>query len=117
MKGDIGQRVRDLIQRICDENEVDIISGAVSLDHVHILVSIRPDLSISKLVKSVKGETSHKLQMEYPSLRKEYWGRHLWARGYFCVSIGNVNEEMIKEYIEHHFEGDEANESFRIEER
>jgi putative transposase len=115
LKGDIAYRVRDLIRRICEENEVEIIKGAISEDHVHLLVSMKPNLSVSKLVQRLKGKTSHKVQMEHESLRKAYWGRHFWARGYFCVSIGNVNEKMIKEYIEHHFEGEGSSDSFRIE--
>jgi len=54
--------------------------------------------------------------MEFPQLKKKYWGQHLWARGYFCVSVGNVTKQMIKEYIEHHFEGKEQEDPFRLEE-
>lgn len=67
-------------------------------------------------MRYVKGKTSRKLQMEFPSLRKRYWGQHLWARGYFAVSTGNVTDEMIKRYIEHHFEGEGTEDSFRVEE-
>ncbi len=54
--------------------------------------------------------------MEFPSLRKRYWGQHLWARGYFAVSVGTVSEEMVRQYIEHHLEGEGADGSLRIEE-
>ena len=47
----------------------------------------------------MKGSSSHKLQMEYKELNKQYWGRHLWARGYFVASSGNVTDEVIAEYI------------------
>jgi putative transposase len=116
LKGEIGVRARDLIRRICVEENVEILSGAIASDHVHILVSIDPSTSISTLVKFLKGKTSRKLQMEFPELKKKYWGQHLWARGYFAVSTGNVTAEMIREYIEHHFEGPEAKDSFRVEE-
>ncbi|MDD2935541.1 MAG: IS200/IS605 family transposase [Candidatus Pacebacteria bacterium] len=116
LKGDIGTRTRDLIRRICNEENVDIISGSVSPDHVHILVSIDPKISISKLLKFLKGKTSRKLQIEFPELRKKYWGQHLWARGYFVVSTGNVTTEMISEYIKHHFENKESpHDPFRVE--
>lgn len=115
LKGEIGTRCRDLLRRICVEENVEILSGAVASDHVHILVSIDPSTSISNLVKFLKGKTSRKLQMEFPELKKRYWGQHLWARGYFAVSTGNVTAAMIKEYIEHHFEGPEAEDSFRVE--
>ena len=115
LKGDIGQRVKYLIRQIAVENGVEILSGAVAPDHVHILISIDPSISISTLVKYLKGKTSRKLQMEFPELKKKYWGQHLWARGYFAVSVGNVTSLMIKEYIEHHFEGKEGEDSFRVE--
>lgn len=115
LKGEIGQRAKDLIRRICVEEGAEILSGSVSPDHIHILLSINPSTSISKLAKNIKGKTSRKLQMEFPELRKKYWGQHLWARGYFCVSVGNVTKQMIQEYIEHHFEGKEGEDSFRVE--
>lgn len=51
------------------------------------------------LVQYMKGTTSRKLQMEYKEINKEFWGRHLWARGYFVASSGNVTDEIIQEYI------------------
>ena len=115
LKDQIGQRAKTLIRRICTEENVEIISGSISPDHVHLLVSIDPSLSISKLVKYLKGKTSRRLQMEFPELGKKYWGQHLWARGYFAVTIGNVTAKMIEEYINHHFEGKEHEDSFRVE--
>jgi putative transposase len=55
----------------------------------------------------LKGRSSHKLMMTFPSLQKQYWGRHMWARGYFCCSSGNVSDEMIKNYIENQNVDDE----------
>ena len=116
LTGDLALRTRDLIRRICVEENVEILKGTVSSDHVHILVSIDPSTPVSTLVKYLKGKTSRMLQMEYPTLRKRYWGQHLWARGYFAVSVGNVSAEMIKQYIEHHLEeGTEGEDVFRIE--
>lgn len=114
LKKDIGERTKNLIRQIAVENGVEILSGAVAPDHVHILISIDPSISVSTLVKYLKGKTSRKLQMEFPELKKKYWGQHLWARGYFAVSVGNVTSAMIKEYIEHHFEGKEGEDSFRV---
>ena len=97
--GNIAKRTQELIRQICKNNEVDILSGHVSKDHIHLLVSAPPHLSVSKLVQYLKGNTSHKLQMEYKELNKQYWGRHLWGRGYFAASSGNVTDEVIMEYI------------------
>ena len=100
LTGEIGNRTRDLIREICFANYVDILSGHMSPDHIHILVSIPPSLAISKLVQYIKGKTSRKLMQEFPNLGKRYWGQHIWARGYFAVTVGNLNQQQVQEYIE-----------------
>ena len=97
--GQIAKRTQELIRLICKKNDVEILSGHVSKDHIHLLVSVPPYLSVSKLVQYLKGSTSHSLQMEYKELNKQYWGRHMWGRGYFAASSGNVTDEVIMEYI------------------
>ena len=99
MTGLVGARVRDLVRQICNENEVEIIKGHVSKDHVHLFVSVPPSLAISKLVQYLKGKSSYKMLQENKQLSKEFWGRHLWARGYFVATSGNVTDEIILEYI------------------
>ncbi len=99
LTGQIAKRTRELIRGICKGNDVEILAGHVSKDHVHLLVSVPPHLSASKLVQYVKGATSRKLLMEYKELNQQFWGRHLWARGYFVASSGNVTDEVIAEYI------------------
>ena len=112
--GEVAKRVRELVCQVCEANEVRVLRGQVSRDHVHVLLSVPAPLSVSKLMQYLKGKTSHTLQMEYPHLRKRYWGRHLWARWYYCVSAGNVTEEMVGDYIEGHDQRPH-DESFRIE--
>jgi putative transposase len=97
---EIGRRVRDIVRLICTSLDVDIIKGNIRRDHVHLLVSVPPTLSMSKLVQRMKGVTSRKLLQENRGLNKAYWGRHLWSRGYFAASIGDVTEEVIAQYIE-----------------
>ena len=97
--GKIAERTRELIRGICQQNEVEILAGHVSKDHIHLLVSVPPILSVSKLVQYLKGYSSRKLQMEYKEINKQFWGRHLWARGYFVASSGNITDEVIAEYI------------------
>ena len=99
MVGIVAERVRELIRQICKENEVDILKGHVSKDHVHLFVSVPPHLAISKLVQYLKGKSSYKLLQENKSLSKEFWGKHLWGRGYFVATSGNVTDEVILEYI------------------
>ena len=76
-------------------------------------MSIPPQVTISRLVQRLKGRSSHSLLMEHAHLRKVFWGRHVWARGYFCCSSGNVTDEVIKQYIENQRHEDDAN--FRVE--
>ena len=99
LTGKIAQRTRELIRITCANNEVEILTGHIGKDHIHMLVSVPPYLSASKLVQYLKGNTSRKLQMEFKKLNKQYWGQHLWARGYFVASSGNVTDEVIAEYI------------------
>jgi len=99
MTGKIAARTRELIRIICSNNNVQILSGHVSKDHIHLLLSVPPHLSVSKLVQYLKGNSSYKLQQEFKELNKQYWGRHLWGRGYFAASSGNVTDEVIMEYI------------------
>ncbi len=92
-------RIRELIREICVTLDIEIIKGHVSKDHVHVFLSIPPHHSVSKVVKQLKGKTSYKMLSENKSLRQKCWGRHLWARGYFAASSGNVTDEVIMEYI------------------
>ena len=104
LKGDIQKRCRELLIQICDAEDVRILSGVVSKDHVHLLVSAPPVMAPSEIMRRIKGRSSAKLFESFPDLKKRYWGRHFWARGYFCVTSGDFTEEMIKGYLEHHFE-------------
>jgi putative transposase len=102
LKGDVQLRCRELIIQVCDAEDVRILKGVVSKDHVHMLIEYPPKTSLSDLVKRLKGRTSRILQQEFPQLRKQYWGRHFWAIGYGAWSTGNITEEVVKKYLEHH---------------
>jgi len=99
LTGEVATRVRDMIREICGQHEVTILKGHVAKDHLHLFVSIPPQVTISRLIQWLKGKSSYKLMGEFPHLQKQFWGRHLWARGYFCCSSGNVTDEVISEYI------------------
>ena len=107
-------RVRELVRQTCEIFEIKILTGVVSKDHVHILVSAPPHMAPSAIMRRIKGRSSSKLFEEFPLLKKRYWGRHFWARGYFCATAGQLTEEMIQEYLEHHFEPNPAD-NFRTE--
>ena len=110
----VGIRLRE----ICRTNEIEILQGHVSRDHVHILVSAPPNMSASKIMQYIKGKSSRKLMMEFRHLNKQFWGRHMWARGYFVATSGNVTDEVIQEYIR--LQGQEppsGDENFRVEDQ
>jgi len=98
--GQVAIRARDIIRQIAMEHEIEILTGKVSCDHVHILIAYRPNQELSKLVQYLKGISSRVLLQEFAHLRKKFWGHHFWARGYFAVSSGTITDEMIHEYIE-----------------
>ena len=100
LKDEVGHRLRDIIRQVCSTEKVDILKGAIGLDHVHLLLEIPPYMSVSRIVQHLKGESSRKLQLEYPMLKKQFWGQHLWAIGYFCATTGTVTDTVVKKYIE-----------------
>lgn len=102
LRGVVGLRFRDLARQVCSDMGVEILSGAISGDHVHMLVSVPPQVSVSKVVQKIKGKSSYKMQRELAQLRKEYWGQRMWGRRYFACSTGNVTDDMIRQYIEGH---------------
>ena len=114
--GDIQIRCRTLLIQICEAEDVHILKGVVSKDHVHTHIEYRPSLSMSYLVKKLKGRSSRKLQQEFPALKSRYWGRHFWAICYGCWSTGNITDEMVNEYLEHNRKpGDGENKDFILE--
>jgi putative transposase len=99
LSGDVAIRVRDILRRIAIEHDLIIISGKIARDHVHVFLSYRPNQEISQIVQWLKGISSRVLLQEFPSIRKQCWGQHLWARGYLAVSSGTITDEMIRDYI------------------
>jgi putative transposase len=100
LTGEVAIRMRELVRDVCKARDVEILKGLISREHVHIFVSVPPQLSISELMKSIKGRTSRKILMEFKTLNRQFWGRHFWTRGYFVASSGNITDEMVMQYIE-----------------
>ena len=99
LHGPIAIRARELIRQGCEARKITILQGSVGKEHIHLLLSCPPSLAPSKIMQYLKGRSSRLLQDEFPELKKKYWGQHLWARGYFCATVGNVTEEIIRNYI------------------
>ena len=100
MQGDVAKRLRELVREIVRSNNIEILKGHIRPEHVHLLLSVPPSLAPSRVMQAIKGKTSHHLLRDFRALRKEFWGRHLWARGYFVATSGNVTDEVIAQYIE-----------------
>ncbi len=115
LKGEVQKRCRDILRQVCDANDILILKGVVSKDHVHMHISYPAKLSISEIVKRLKGRSSRMLMSEYPVLKKRYWGKHFWAIGYGAWSTGNITDEMVQEYLEHHRDRPNGDENFILE--
>ena len=112
LRGEIGKRLRELIRQGCEARGITIVTGSVGHDHVHLLLSCPTELAPSKIAQYLKGRSSKLLQDSFRDLKKRYWGQHLWARGYFCATVGSVTDEMVREYISRQ-EGS-INETFKV---
>ena len=99
LTGVYAESVREHIRDICKANDVEILKGHISKDHIHLLVSAPPHLAISRLMQYIKGKSSYKMMSKFPDLKKSFWGRHIWARGYFVATSGTVTDEVIAKYI------------------
>ncbi len=115
LKGELGYRVRELVRQFCCENDISILKGVVSKDHMHLYISYPPHWAVSNIVKRLKGMTSRKLQQEYADLSKRYWGKHFWAVGYGAFSSGEITDKMIQEYLNNHDTKYDHDEDFTVE--
>ena len=91
LQGPMRERIREII-----------VQGVPGRDNVHMFLSILPKLALSNVMQRIKGRSSRRIQMEFPELRKRYWGRRFWARGYFSTTSGNVTDDIITQYLELH---------------
>ena len=115
LTGDIQKRCRELLIQVCDTEDVRILSGVVSKDHIHMHIEYPPSVSISNLVKRMKGRASRLLQKEYTELSKRYWGKHLWGIGYGAWSTGNITEEIVQDYLKRHKSSSNDTEAFKVD--
>ena len=100
LRGEVAVRLRDLVREICKSYDIEILKGHVRPDHVHLLLSVPPTMSPSRVMNAIKGKSSNRLMRGFRELNRQFWGRHLWSRGYFVATSGNVTDEILKRYIE-----------------
>jgi putative transposase len=101
LTGAIKKLVEEDIQMLCEWKGCEIQEMSVQIDHIHLVVSIPPKVSVSSLMGTLKGKLAIKLFKSYPKMKQKlYWGNHFWARGYFVSTIG-IDEDLIKRYVAH----------------
>ena len=108
LQGELRLRVREIIAQVAEEMGLRVINGVLSADHVHIFLEIPPHVTVSDFVKMAKGRSSRKIQMEFPEIRKRYWGCHFWGRGFFSSTSGNVTDDVINHYINQHSDANQS---------
>ena len=109
--GEVKSLVENDVRMLCERKGVEVIELNVQIDHVHVVVSIPPKVSVSVLMGTLKGKLAIKLFKSYPKLKeKPYWGNHFWSRGYFVTTVG-VDEEIIRRYVKHQEKEDKKEEN------
>ena len=98
LNGEIGKSLRAIIRQLCEWKQIEILAGNVQIDHIHLVISFPPKYSVAEVIGFLKGKSAIKLFDRHVDLKKRYWGRHFWAKGY-CVSTVGLNEEQIKKYV------------------
>jgi len=115
LTGEVGSAIEQDLRQVCSWKEVEIDEISVQVDHVHMVVSIPPRLSVSDFMGVLKGKTAIRLFKSHPNLKKKpYWGNHFWVRGYFVNTVG-INEEMIRRYVKYQEEEERKMERDRSE--
>jgi len=105
MYGQVRTDVREIIRLLCGYLKVEIVSGSVSIDHVHLCVKIPPKVSISYFMGYLKGKSALMIFDRHPEYKSKGESRHFWAVGYYVDTVGR-NEEQIKKYIAEQSEAD-----------
>ena len=101
LTGELASALTQDIRAICQWKDVEIDELNLQLDHVHLIVSIPPRISVSDFMGILKGKTAIKMFKSYPNLKKKpYWGNHFWSRGYFVNTVG-IDEDMIRRYVKY----------------
>ena len=99
LRGTLALRLKELLYECAEVNSWEIEELNIQIDNVHILVQLKPDISLSKVLQYFKGGSSKKVREEFPELKEFLWGSSFWADGYFAETVGRVSEAAIRKYI------------------
>jgi len=115
LRGDVRERVTELLVEIAVENEIEIDTMEVAEDHVHLFVSFPPRHSISSVVGRLKSQSASALFREFPDVRQQLWGGEFWQDGYFARTVGDkVNSDVIRKYIQYHQKAKEPSDQLEL---
>ena len=98
LSGEVGRSIREIIRQLCEWKQVEILEGNVQKDHIHLVLSVPPKYSIAETIGFIKGKSAIKVFDRHLELKRRYWGRHFWAKGY-CVSTVGLDEAQIRKYV------------------
>ncbi|OQY01361.1 MAG: hypothetical protein B6I22_14625 [Desulfobacteraceae bacterium 4572_123] len=110
---EVKPRLKDILTELCEWLDITIIEGAICSDHVHMYVSVPPKHSPSQVMKVLKGKSAEYLRKQFAEQRKQYWGMHIWARGYFVSTVG-IDRDVIRTYVKKQVESQVREEQMRI---
>jgi putative transposase len=113
--GQYRESIGQILKELCGYKGVEIIEGHLMVDHVHILVSIPPKISVSSFMGYLKGKSALMIFDKHANLKYKYGNRHFWAEGYYVSTVG-LNEETIKKYIEEQGKHDIAVDKLSVKE-
>ena len=113
--GDIRKDIGVILRKLCEQKGLEIIEAELCTDHIHMLVSIPPNLSVSQFVGYLKGKSALMIFDRHANLKYKYGNRHFWCRGYYVDTVGK-NEKKISEYIQEQLQSDIASDQISLKE-
>ena len=113
LRGEIGLSVRDIIRQLCEWKKINILEGNIQIDHIHLVLEIPPKYSVSEAIGFLKGKSAIKVFDFHLELKRRYWGRHFWSKGY-CVSTVGLDEDQIRNYVRHQLHKDQKAEQTKL---
>ena len=115
MYGETKRDLVEIINKLCEMKQVDLLDGKVCVDHIHMYVAIPPKLSVSEFTSYLKGKSTLMLFDRHPEYRQKWGDRHFWARGYYVSTVG-LNEETIRKYVREQEKHDQAIDKLSVKE-
>ena len=113
--GKLRKDIGEILRKLCEQKGAEIIEAEACPDHIHMLVSIPPHISIAQFVGYIKGKSTLMIFDRHANLKYKYGTRSFWCRGYYVDTVGK-NQRIIEEYIKNQFEEDCAYEQMSLKE-